>query len=93
MFLCETCEDVTMVAATVRGIPDTIPCPHCHWLVEYEFTLDGDPLDIEDFLRVNYLDDKFLTAEQVKSIQSMTIGQEMTLPGGEKQTFLLKRIL
>lgn len=51
------------------------------------FTLDGEPLDLADFVVVNDLE-----PEQVNAIGAMEPGDEMTFGGGAGALFVLRRV-
>lgn len=76
-------KDVCKVCGHDRGPSGDhkmIPC-------EYEYTLDGEPVDVDDFLYVNGYGIK-----DADHIAAMNIGDEVTYGGGAAATFVLRRV-
>ncbi len=51
-----------------------------------KFTLDGEPLDLADFIEVNELE-----SEQVAALLNLQPGETMNFGGGAAASFVLRR--
>lgn len=54
-----------------------------------KYTLDGEPVDLEDFLNVNK---DGLTKEEVKAVKGLRPGKSIVFGGGAAAEFVLKRL-